>query len=50
VTSSGYSPFNKAENESEGFKLHYGSEVFDDGDIIDIHVKYGVFGALIREK
>jgi|DEB0MinimDraft_12_1074336.scaffolds.fasta_scaffold03050_13 alpha-tubulin suppressor-like RCC1 family protein len=37
-----------SETFSEGFSFHYGDTLFDDGQIEQLEVKYGIFGALVK--
>lgn len=36
------------DNFTEGFDLHYGDEMFEQGNILDLECRYGTFGALVK--
>jgi hypothetical protein len=38
----------KPEKEVDGFGLYYGSSLFGSGNIRQLSMKYGIFGALIE--
>lgn len=40
----------KPELDIEGFGLHYTKPLFEDGKIIDISMKYGVYAAVVEHK
>lgn len=40
----------KAEKSVDGFGLYYGSQLFEGGNIRQLSMKYGIFGALIENK
>lgn len=40
----------KAEKEVDGFGIHFGEQLFDGGQIKQLSMKYGIFGALIEHK
>jgi hypothetical protein len=39
----------KPEKECDGFGLYYGSSLFEGGNIRQLSMKYGIFGALIEQ-
>ena len=40
----------KCVKESEGFGLYFGNDLFDNGNIKYLSMKYGIFGALVEHK
>lgn len=38
----------KAEEEFDGFAVYDGNELFDDGEAIDLQMKYETFGVLVK--
>ena len=38
----------KAEEEYDGFGIYSGYDLFDDGEVIDLSMKYETFGALVK--
>ena len=38
----------KAEEEYDGFGIYDGNDLFDDGEVIDLQMKYETFGALVK--
>ena len=38
----------KAEEEYDGFGIYSGEDLFDDGQVLDLQMKYETFGALVK--
>jgi hypothetical protein len=39
----------KSEKECDGYGLYYGTNLFGEGKISQLSMKYGIFGALIEQ-
>jgi hypothetical protein len=39
----------KSEKECDGYGLYYGNNLFGEGKIVQLSMKYGIFGALIEQ-
>ena len=38
----------KVEEEYDGFGIYNGNDLFDDGQVLDLQMKYETFGALVK--
>ena len=38
----------KAEEEYDGFGVYDGNDLFDEGEVLDLQMKYETFGALVK--
>ena len=38
----------KAEEEHDGFGVYDGNDLFDEGEVLDLQMKYETFGALVK--